>query len=72
MSITVELYRTHTQIVDQIHGRRRLKKSQTRRRTLVDGTFRSRRQNRVSRDATEMTAQTCFHVGRAHGSSFVK
>jgi hypothetical protein len=52
VSITVELYRTHTQIVDQI-GRRRLKKSQTRRRTLVDGTFRSRRQNRVSRDATE-------------------
>jgi hypothetical protein len=28
VSITVELYRTHTQIVDQI-GRRRLKKSQT-------------------------------------------
>ena len=71
MSITVELYRTHTQIVDQI-GKSRLKKSQTRRRTLVDGTFRSRRQNRVSRDATEMTAQTCFHVGRAHESSFVK
>ena len=54
MSITVELYRTHTQIVDQI-GRRRLKKSQTNppANPLVDGTFRSRRQNRVSRDATE-------------------